>query len=173
MKVYNIQYSFIQVNIYIREGFLHFVISSNELCKPEQKVKVFLLLYKVQVYKGIEQGYQVSIRAIIKTCASQSNFLHPLLSTMPRAKQVKAAEPKKRLASTKWISEEELSPKKARSLKDSDKDLANKFKTKPGVLDKCVFCSKSGVHTLLEGAGSATNMRFVCQYTKLESSFLR
>ena len=56
MKVYNIQYSFIQVNIYIREGFLHFVISSNELCKPEQKVKVFLLLYKVQVYKGIEQG---------------------------------------------------------------------------------------------------------------------
>ena len=56
MKVYNIQYSFIQVNIYIREGFLHFVISSNELCKPEQKVKVFLHLYKVQVYKGIEQG---------------------------------------------------------------------------------------------------------------------
>ena len=55
------------------------MISSNELCKPEQKVKVFLHLYKVQVYKGIEQGYQVSIRAITKTCATQSNFLHPLL----------------------------------------------------------------------------------------------
>ena len=90
------------------------MISSNELCKPEQKVKVFLHFYKVQVYKGIEQGYQVSIRAIIKTCAYQSNFLHPLLSTMPRAKQAKAAEPKKRLASTKWISEEEISPKKAK-----------------------------------------------------------
>ena len=92
---------------------------------------------------------------------------------MPRAKQAKAAEPKKRLASTKWISEEEMSPKKAKSLEDSDKDLANKVKTKPGVLDKCVFCFKSGVRTLLEGAVSATNMRFVCQYTKLESSFLR
>ena len=149
------------------------MISSNELCKPEQKVKVFLHLYKVQVYKGIEQGYQVSIRAIIKTCAFQSNSLHPLLSTMPRAKQAKAAEPKKRLASTKWISEEEMSPKKAKSLKDSDKDLANKVKTKSGVLDKCVFCSKSGMRTLLEGAGSATNMRFVCQYTKLQSSLLR
>ena len=33
---------------------------------------------------------------------------------MPRAKQAKAAEPKKRLASTKWISEEEMSPKKAK-----------------------------------------------------------
>ena len=117
----------------------------------------------MQVYKGIEQGYQVSIRAITKTCASQSNFLHPLLSTMPRAKQAKAAEPKKRLASTKWISEEEVSPKKAKVLKDSDKDkdLVTKLKTKPGVLDKCVFCNKSGVRTMLEGAGSATNMRFV------------
>ena len=91
---------------------------------------------------------------------------------MPRAKQAKAAEPKKRLASTKWISEEEMSPKKAKSFKDSDKDLANKVKTrrdkkkiKPGVLDKCVICSKSGWRTLLEGAGSATNMRFVSQYT--------
>ena len=139
------------------------MISSNELCKPEQKVKVILHLYKVQVYKGIEQGYQVSIRAIIKTCAFQSNSLHPPLSTMPRAKQAKAAEPKKRLASTMSISEEEMSPKKAKSLEDSDKDLANK--TKPGVLDKCVFCFKSGVRTLLDGAGSATNMRFVCQYT--------
>ena len=92
---------------------------------------------------------------------------------MPRAKQAKAAEPKKRLASTKWISEEEMSPKKAKSFKDSDKDLAFKVKTNPGVLDKCVFCSKSGLRTLLGGAGSATNMRFVCQYTKLESSFLR
>ena len=85
---------------------------------------------------------------------------------MPRAKQAKAAEPKKRLASTKWISEEEMSPKRAKSLQDSDKDLANKVKTKPGVLDKCVICSKSGMRTLLEGAGSATNMRFVCQYIK-------
>ena len=175
MKVYNIQYLFILVNNYVQDGFLHFMISSNELCKPEQKVKVFLHLYKVQVYKGIEQGYQVSIRAITKTCATQSNFLHPLLSTMPRAKQAKAAEPKKRLASTKWISEEEVSPKKAKVMKDSDKDkdLVTKLKTKPGVLDKCVFCFKSGVRTLLDGAGSATNMRFVCQYTKLESSFLR
>jgi len=81
---------------------------------------------------------------------------------MPRAKQAKAAEPKKRLASTKWISEEEVSPKKAKVLKDSDKDkdLVTKLKTKPGVLDKCVFCNKSGVRTMLEGAGSATNMRF-------------
>ena len=55
------------------------MISSNELFKPEQKVKVILHLYNVQVYKGIEQGYQVSIRAITKTCATQSNFLHPLL----------------------------------------------------------------------------------------------
>ena len=141
------------------------MVSSNELCKPEQKVKVFLHFYKVQVYKGIEQGNQVSITAIIKTCAFQSKFLHPLLSTMSKANQAKAAEPKKRLASTKWISEEEMSPKRAKSLQDSDKDLANKVKTKPGVLDKCVFCSKSGVRTLLDGAGSATNMRFVCQYT--------
>ena len=80
---------------------------------------------------------------------------------MPRAKQAKAAEPKKRLASTKWISEEEVSPKKAKVLKDSDKDLVTKLKTKPGVLDKCVFCNKAGVRTMLEGAGSATNMRFV------------
>ena len=80
---------------------------------------------------------------------------------MPRAKQAKAAEPKKRLASTKWVSEEEMSPKKAKSFKDSDKDLAFKVKTNPGVLDKCVFCNKSGVRTMLEGAGSATNMRFV------------
>ena len=137
------------------------MISSNELCKPEQKVKVFLHLYKVQVYKGIEQGYQVSIRAIIKTCAFKSNFPHPPLSTMPRAKHAKASEPKKRLASTKGISEEEMSPKKAKSLEDSNEDLANKVKIKPGVLDKCVFCNKSGVRTMLEGAGSATNMRFV------------
>ena len=89
-----------------------------------------------------------------------SEFSHPL-STMPRAKQAKAAEPKKRLASTKWISEEEVSPKKAKVLKDSDKDLVTKLKTKPGVLDKCVFCNKAGVRTMLEGAGSATNMRFV------------
>ena len=51
--------------------------------------------------------------------------------------------------------------------------MMNKVKTKPGVLDKCVFCFKSGVRTLLDGAGSATNMRFVCQYTKLESRLLR
>ena len=91
-----------------------------------------------------------------------SEFPHPL-PTMPRAKQAKAAEPMKRLASTKWISEEEVSPKKAKVLKDSDKDkdLVTKLKTKPGVLDKCVFCNKSGVRTMLEGAGSATNMRFV------------
>ena len=114
-------------------------------------------MYKVQVYKGIEQGNQVSITAITKICAFQSNSLHPLLSTMPRANQAKAAEPKKRLASNKWISEEEMSPKKAKGLKDSDKNLANKVKAKPGVLDKCVFCSKYGVRCLLEGAGSATN----------------
>ena len=54
MKVYNIQYLFILVNNYVQDGFLHFMISSNELCKPEQKVKVFLHLYKVQVYKGID-----------------------------------------------------------------------------------------------------------------------
>ena len=33
---------------------------------------------------------------------------------MSRAKQAKAAEPKKRLASTLWIPEEEMSPKKAK-----------------------------------------------------------
>ena len=96
---------------------------------------------------------------------------------MPRAKQAKAAaEPKKRLASTKWISEEEVSPKKAKVLKDSDKDkdLVNKLKTKPGVLDKCVFCNKSGVRTMLEGAGSATNMRFVSVYREqLDDIFSR
>ena len=66
---------------------------------------------------------------------------------MPRAKQVKVAESKKRTASTKSVSDEELSPKRAKALKT-------------GILDKCVFCTKSGVRTMLEGAGTATNMRF-------------
>jgi len=70
---------------------------------------------------------------------------------MPRAKQAKTAEPKKRAASTKNLSDEELSPKRAKTLKDSNKT---------GILDKCVFCTKSGVRTMLEGAGTATNMRF-------------
>ena len=104
---------------------------------------------------GISSQYWSSLQDV-----RISEFSHPL-STMPRAKQAKAAEPKKRLASTKWISEEEVSPKKVKVLKDSDKDLVTKLKTKPGVLDKCVFCNKSGVRTMLEGAGSATNMRFV------------
>jgi len=63
---------------------------------------------------------------------------------MPRGKQ---AESKKRTASTKSVSDEELSPKRAKALKT-------------GILDKCVFCTKSGVRTMLEGAGTATNMRF-------------
>ena len=104
---------------------------------------------------GISSQYWSSLQDV-----RISELSHPL-STMPRAKQAKAAEPKKRLASTKWISEEEVSPKKVKVLKDSDKDLVTKLKTKPGVLDKCVFCNKAGVRTMLEGAGSATNMRFV------------
>jgi len=70
---------------------------------------------------------------------------------MPRAKQAKTVETKKRAASTKNLSDEELSPKRAKTLKDSNKT---------GILDKCVFCTKSGVRTMLEGAGTATNMRF-------------
>ena len=74
---------------------------------------------------------------------------------MPRAKQAKTAEAKKRAASTKNLSDEELSPKKAKTLRDSNKT---------GILDKCVFCTKSGVRTMLEGAGTATNMRFSFTY---------
>ena len=74
---------------------------------------------------------------------------------MPRAKQAKTAEPKKRAASTKNLSDEELSPKRAKTLKDSNKT---------GLLDKCVFCTKSGVRTMLEGAGTASNMRFSFTY---------
>jgi len=70
---------------------------------------------------------------------------------MPRGKQAKMAESKKRTASTKSVSDEELSPKRAKALKDANKT---------GILDKCVFCTKSGVRTMLEGAGTATNMRF-------------
>ena len=70
---------------------------------------------------------------------------------MPRGNQAKMAESKKRTASTKSVSDEELSPKRAKALKDANKT---------GILDKCVFCTKSGVRTMLEGAGTATNMRF-------------
>jgi len=80
---------------------------------------------------------------------------------MPRVKQAKVAEPaKKRTASTKSISDEELSPKRAKALKDTERYLLNKVNPKTGILDKCVFCAKSGVRTMLEGAGSVTNMRF-------------
>ena len=71
---------------------------------------------------------------------------------MPRAK---VAESKKRTASTKSVSDEELSPKRAKAQKDSNKT---------GILDKCVFCTKSGVRTMLEGAGTATNMRFFLMF---------
>ena len=74
---------------------------------------------------------------------------------MPRAKQAKVAESKKRTASTKSVSDEELSPKRAKAQKDSNKT---------GILDKCVFCTKSGVRTMLEGAGTATNMRFFLMF---------
>ena len=81
---------------------------------------------------------------------------------MPRVKQAKVAEPaKKRTASTKSVSDEELSPKRAKALKDSERYLQNKVNPKTGILDKCVFCAKSGVRTMLEGAGSVTNMRSV------------
>ena len=74
---------------------------------------------------------------------------------MPRGNQAKMAESKKRTASTKSVSDEELSPKRAKALKDANKT---------GILDKCVFCTKSGVRTMLEGAGTATNMRFSFTY---------
>jgi len=79
---------------------------------------------------------------------------------MPRAKQAKLAEPKKRTASTKGVSDEELSPKRAKAQKDAERYASNKANPKTGILDKCLFCTKSGVRTMLEGAGSATNMRF-------------
>ena len=79
---------------------------------------------------------------------------------MPRAKQTKLSEPKKGIASTKSPSDEELSPKRAaKALKDSERYQQNKLNPKTGILDKCVLCKKSGVRTMLEGAGSATNMR--------------
>ena len=79
---------------------------------------------------------------------------------MPRAKQAKLSEPKKGSASTKSPSDEELSPKRAaKALKDSERYQQNKLNPKTGILDKCVLCKKSGVRTMLEGAGSATNMR--------------
>ena len=74
---------------------------------------------------------------------------------MPRGNQAKMAESKKRTASTKSVSDEELSPKRAKALKDANKT---------GILDKCVFCTKSGVRTMLEGAGTATNMRFFLMF---------
>ena len=81
---------------------------------------------------------------------------------MPRAKQAKLSKPKKGSASTKSPSDsdEELSPKRAvKALKDSERYQQNKLNPKTGILDKCVLCKKSGVRTMLEGAGSATNMR--------------
>ena len=79
---------------------------------------------------------------------------------MPRAKQARLSEPKKGSASTKSPSDEELSPKRAvKALKDSERYQQNKLNPKTGILDKCVLCKKSGVRTMLEGAGSATNMR--------------
>ena len=67
----------------------------------------------------------------------QIDFI-PTPTKMPRAKQAKTAEPKKRAASTKNLSDEELSPKRAKTLKDSNKT---------GIQD---FCTKSGVQTMLE-----------------------
>ena len=46
--------------------------------------------------------------------------------------------------------DEEPSPKRAKALKDANKT---------GILDKCVFCTKSGVSTILDE--TATNMRFL------------
>ena len=89
-------------------------------------------------------------------CISDRFYPH----TMPRAKQAGLSEPKKGSASTKSPSDEELSPKRAvKALKDSERYQQNKLNPKTGILDKCVLCKKSGVRTMLEGAGSATNMR--------------
>ena len=89
-------------------------------------------------------------------CISDRFYPH----TMQRAKQAWLSEANKGSASTKSPSDEELSPKRAvKALKDSERYQQNKLNPKTGILDKCVLCKKSGVRTMLEGAGSATNMR--------------
>ena len=56
---------------------------------------------------------------------------------MPRGNQAKMAESKKRTASTKSVSDEELSPKRAKALKDANKT---------GILDKCLLYQVRGAH---------------------------
>ena len=73
-------------------------------------------------------------------------ILPPLPIIMPRLKQAKLAEPKKRSASTKSVADEELPTKRAKALKNPEQRNSTS-----GILDKCLFCSDPKISG---GAGS-------------------
>ena len=56
--------------------------------------------------------------------AQTFQILYPLSITMPRAKQAKLAEPKKRTGSTKSVADEELPPKRAKALMDQQVSIS-------------------------------------------------